>query len=134
MSAEPSGQRDPVSSDHLVGPARPAPPDAPPDTVGDLVGSYLRTQCRVILGAETALRAGEDVVHPTRVAIRRLRSTLRVFGELVEPPAGEGWRTSSPGGPVSSERFGISTSWSRGCWASWTRCHPISCWGRSGPD
>ncbi len=55
-----------------------------PSTLGDLVGSYLAEQCTVILGAEAPLRAGDNVVHPTRVAVRRLRSTLRVFGDLFD--------------------------------------------------
>lgn len=55
-----------------------------PSTLGDLVGSYLAEQCTVILDAESPLRAGENVVHPTRVAVRRLRSTLRVFGDLFD--------------------------------------------------
>ena len=54
-------------------------------TLADLVSPYLAEQCLVILEGEGQLRAGEPVVHPTRVAVRRLRSTLRTFGELVEP-------------------------------------------------
>lgn len=55
-----------------------------PETLRDLVGAYLAEQCTVIADAEAALRAGENVVHVTRVAVRRLRSTLRVFGELFD--------------------------------------------------
>lgn len=56
-------------------PALPAP-----DSLGALVQDYVRTQCRVILAAGDALRArDEDAVHPARVAIRRLRATLRTF-------------------------------------------------------
>jgi CHAD domain-containing protein len=55
-----------------------------PDTLRDLVGAYLAEQCTVILDAEAGLRSGENVVHVTRVAVRRLRSTLRVFGELFD--------------------------------------------------
>jgi CHAD domain-containing protein len=57
---------------------------AAPSTLGDLVGSYLAEQCTVILEAEAPLRSGQNVVHPTRVAVRRLRSTLRVFGDLFD--------------------------------------------------
>ena len=53
----------------------------PPSTLRDLVGAYLAEQCTVITDAEAALRGGENVVHVTRVAVRRLRSTLRVFAE-----------------------------------------------------
>lgn len=57
-----------------------------PQTLGELVGTYLATQCTVIVEAEEPLRAGHNVIHPTRVAVRRLRSTLRVFSELFELP------------------------------------------------
>ncbi|GAB2581567.1 CHAD domain-containing protein [Microlunatus antarcticus] len=51
-----------------------------------LVADYLITQLTVLVDAPTHIRAGEDVTHPTRVAARRLRSTLRVFPELFEVP------------------------------------------------
>ena len=53
-------------------------------TVGDLVRAYIAEQCTVIIDAETALREREPVIHPTRVAARRLRSTLRTYAELVD--------------------------------------------------
>ncbi len=55
-----------------------------PGTLRELVGAYVTEQCTVIGDAEAALRGGENVVHVTRVAVRRLRSTLRVFGELFD--------------------------------------------------
>ncbi len=55
--------------------------DAP---LSELVGRYLTEQCTVLIDAEPELRARAPVVHPTRVAIRRLRSTLRVFGDLFD--------------------------------------------------
>jgi CHAD domain-containing protein len=55
-----------------------------PETLADLVGAYLREQCTVIIDSEPKLRAGENVVHVTRVAVRRLRSTIRVFPELFD--------------------------------------------------
>ncbi|MCW2811048.1 MAG: hypothetical protein JWP61_1506 [Friedmanniella sp.] len=66
----------------------PMTPESPPApaTLRDLVGGFLSEQCDVLIPAGDALLAGEDVVHPTRVAIRRLRSTLRVFGDLVDVP------------------------------------------------
>lgn len=70
----------------LRGPIEGAPVP-PPQTVADLLGGYLGEQCRVILAAEPRLRAGEPVVHPTRVAMRRLRSTLRTFANYVDLPA-----------------------------------------------
>ena len=55
-----------------------------PRTLRELVGAYVTEQCAVILDAEPALRAGDNVVHVTRVAVRRLRSTLRVFDDLFD--------------------------------------------------
>ena len=55
-----------------------------PDTARDLIGTYLAEQCTVIIDSEAQLRAGENVVHTTRVAVRRLRSTIRVFAELFD--------------------------------------------------
>ena len=56
-----------------------------PATARDVIGGYLSEQCTVIIDAENRLRAGENISHPTRVAVRRLRSTLRVFSELFDP-------------------------------------------------
>jgi len=50
----------------------------------DLVGRYVADQCRVIIDAEDPLRQSAEPVHDTRVAIRRLRSTLRVFASVFE--------------------------------------------------
>ena len=58
-------------------------PDTP-ETVEDLVRAYLTEQCTVLIDSETALRDRESVVHPTRVAARRLRSTLRTYAEVVD--------------------------------------------------
>jgi CHAD domain-containing protein len=62
-----------------------SPPTAP-ETLSDLVSSYLGQQCSAILGADQPLRDGKNVVHTTRVAVRRLRSTLRSFAELFDIP------------------------------------------------
>ena len=51
-------------------------------TVGELVASYLATQCDVLACNDVGLRTGAPVVHKTRVAARRLRSTLRIFGDV----------------------------------------------------
>jgi CHAD domain-containing protein len=56
-----------------------------PDTARDLVGGYIAEQCTVIIDSEAELRAGANVVHTTRVAVRRLRSTIRVFPDLFDP-------------------------------------------------
>jgi CHAD domain-containing protein len=56
-----------------------------PATVRDLIGAYLAEQCSVLIDSEAQLRVEEDVVHTTRVAVRRLRSTIRVFDDLFDP-------------------------------------------------
>lgn len=56
-----------------------------PDTARAVVGDYVYEQCTVIIDSENQLRAGENVIHTTRVAVRRLRSTIRVFSELFDP-------------------------------------------------
>ncbi|HET9647590.1 MAG TPA: CYTH and CHAD domain-containing protein [Microlunatus sp.] len=53
-------------------------------TVGELVAAYVATQCDVIACNDVGLRTGQRLVHKTRVAVRRLRSTLRVFKDVVE--------------------------------------------------
>jgi CHAD domain-containing protein len=55
-----------------------------PATARDLVGDYVAEQCTVIIDSEAQLRAGEDVIHSTRVAVRRLRCTIRVFSDLFD--------------------------------------------------
>ena len=63
-------------------------PDTPdrPGSLGELVRSYLDEQCTVLLASEASLRDGRNVVHDTRVAARRVRSTLRIFGEVFDVP------------------------------------------------
>jgi CHAD domain-containing protein len=56
-----------------------------PATARDVIGEYISEQCTVIIDSENQLRAGENVIHTTRVAVRRLRSTIRVFSELFDP-------------------------------------------------
>jgi len=55
-------------------------PAAP--TVASAVQAYLGAQVAALLAGDVGLRRGEDVVHETRVAIRRLRATLRTFKRL----------------------------------------------------
>ncbi len=52
--------------------------------LGGLVDDYLRVQIDAIVDGDLALRREVNAVHPTRVAVRRLRSTLRVFCTLFE--------------------------------------------------
>jgi CHAD domain-containing protein len=49
-----------------------------------LIGSYLDQQLEAIVRGDIALRGGQDAVHATRVATRRYRSVLRVFGKLLD--------------------------------------------------
>ncbi len=68
--------------------------DVVPDTVGHkrlagLVDEYLQAQYRAIFEGDLALRREVNAVHRTRVAVRRLRSTVRTFGKLFEPAAAE---------------------------------------------
>jgi len=59
--------------------------DEQAEPVGPLAG-YLIEQQRALLAGDLALRRGDAAaVHKTRVASRRFRSTLRTFGELLEP-------------------------------------------------
>ena len=51
-------------------------------TVGELVAAYIAAQCEVIASNDVGLRTGTPAVHKTRVAARRLRSTLRIFSDL----------------------------------------------------
>jgi CHAD domain-containing protein len=55
---------------------------------GQAVASYLTEQIDNIFDGDLALRRGIDPIHDTRVAIRRLRSTLRVFSKLLDRSVG----------------------------------------------
>jgi CHAD domain-containing protein len=48
------------------------------------VAEYLSTQIDGIVAGDTGLSSGADPIHDTRVAIRRVRSTLRVFAKLLD--------------------------------------------------
>jgi CHAD domain-containing protein len=50
----------------------------------------MHAQIEQIFQGDVGLRRGQDPIHDTRVAIRRLRSTLRVFGTLLDQSAIEG--------------------------------------------
>jgi CHAD domain-containing protein len=54
-------------------------------SLGTLVHEYVRTQCEVLRDSREAIAAREEsVVHPARVAIRRLRATLKTFGAVYD--------------------------------------------------
>ncbi|MFC8177932.1 CHAD domain-containing protein [Rhodococcus sp. NPDC057297] len=52
-------------------------------TVG-VVADYLDQQAQAIFAGDVYLRRGMDPIHSTRVAIRRYRSTLRVFADVFD--------------------------------------------------
>lgn len=61
--------------------------DTPRTTVEAVLVDYLDAQVQAIVAGDVWLRRGLDPVHPTRVGIRRFRSTLRVFGRLFDQTA-----------------------------------------------
>lgn len=60
------------------GPARKA-------TAGEVIRRYLSEQDDALINGDLTLRRGRGGIHPTRVATRRLRSTLRVFADYFDP-------------------------------------------------
>ncbi len=60
---------------------------ATPTTLAELLKPYLAEQCEVIMSGDARIRAGENVVHVTRVGVRRLRSTIRVFDDAFDSEA-----------------------------------------------
>jgi CHAD domain/CYTH domain len=69
---------------HVLPPVSPAEPASPAARV---LMRYLSTQIDQIVAGDIGLRRGQDPIHDTRVAIRRLRSTLWVFGKLLDRSA-----------------------------------------------
>jgi CHAD domain-containing protein len=66
----------------VCGLARPQP--AVDTEAGQALVDYLTRQIDGVFAGDLGLRRGSDPIHDTRVAIRRLRSTIRVFGKLLE--------------------------------------------------
>ena len=77
--------------DHALAPASPDGQAATVEsgTVGELVAAYVTAQCDVLASNDVGMRTGTPAVHKTRVAVRRLRSTLRVFDDVVEAAPAE---------------------------------------------
>jgi CHAD domain-containing protein len=69
---------------HAV-PAEPAASSSTP--ANRALTDYLNAQLDQIAAGDIGLRRGKDPIHDTRVAIRRLRSTLRVFRRVLDQPA-----------------------------------------------
>jgi CHAD domain-containing protein len=61
----------------------PAPVAEPVSPAGRALARYLGAQIDAIVAGDLGLRRGHDPIHDTRVAIRRLRSTLRVFRKVL---------------------------------------------------
>ncbi|MFD7003094.1 CHAD domain-containing protein [Streptomyces mirabilis] len=65
--------------------AKPEPPDSPPRTAGDHILTYVRAQRDAIVELDPAVRRDvPDSVHRMRVATRRLRSTFRSYGKILD--------------------------------------------------
>jgi CHAD domain-containing protein len=68
--------------------AVPAPPAAGSSAPANrALADYLNAQLDQIAAGDIGLRRGKDPIHDTRVAIRRLRSTLRVFRKVLDQSA-----------------------------------------------
>lgn len=69
--------------------ALPPPPTLTPGGPGGtgVFANYLHTQIDAVFNGDLGLRRGQDPIHDTRVATRRLRSTLRVFSRLLDADA-----------------------------------------------
>ena len=77
--------------DRVLGPTLPdgQAVSVEPGTVGELVAAYIAAQCDVIANNDVGLRTGAPEVHKTRVAVRRLRSTLRIFADVIDASPAE---------------------------------------------
>jgi CHAD domain-containing protein len=87
--ASPSTSR--TKLDRALAPASPDGQQAAVEsgTVGELVAAYLAAQCNVLASNDVGFRTGTPAVHKTRVAARRLRSTLRVFDDVINTAPAE---------------------------------------------
>jgi CHAD domain-containing protein len=71
----------------------PLPPGSRPEGLAGLVDDYLQTQYDAIVTGDVGLRRDENRIHSSRVAIRRIRSTLRVFEALFDSDAASSLQT-----------------------------------------
>lgn len=74
----------PSKLSHIV---PPLPTVEPVSRAAQALLRYVGTQIDQIVAGDIGLRRGQDPIHDTRVAIRRLRSTLRVFGKVLDQSA-----------------------------------------------
>jgi CHAD domain-containing protein len=64
-----------------------------PQTAGEVIRGYLSEQDQALITGDLSLRRGLGGIHPTRVATRRLRSTLRIFAAYVDPDRAQAFDT-----------------------------------------
>jgi CHAD domain-containing protein len=63
---------------------RPGSDSGPDISLGGLIRAYVTDQVDALLQRDIDLRREQDVAHPTRVAIRRLRSVLHVLADVFD--------------------------------------------------
>ncbi|MGV9564239.1 CYTH and CHAD domain-containing protein [Streptomyces sp. NPDC003480] len=82
---ETGGRPEPAETGKRLPPPAPAGRPKPPTTAGDHVLAYVRAQRDAIVELDPAVRRDVfDSVHSMRVATRRLRSTFRSFGTVLD--------------------------------------------------
>ncbi|GAA3071909.1 CYTH and CHAD domain-containing protein [Streptomyces glomeratus] len=82
---ETAGRPEPTATGGRQPPPAPAGPRRPPATAGGHVLAYVRAQRDAIVALDPAVRRDvHDSVHSMRVATRRLRSTFRSFGKVLD--------------------------------------------------
>jgi CHAD domain-containing protein len=82
-----AGARPSASPSKLARALGPLPARIRPGGLAGLVDDYLQTQYDAIITGDVGLRRDENRIHSSRVAIRRIRSTLRVFEVLFDSDA-----------------------------------------------
>jgi CHAD domain-containing protein len=82
-----AGARPSRHSSKLAHVLPPAPSEQPRSRAVHALTTYLDAQLDAIVVGDVGLRRGQDPIHDTRVAMRRLRSTLRVFAPVLKDSA-----------------------------------------------
>ncbi|MBA2443855.1 MAG: CYTH and CHAD domain-containing protein [Nocardioidaceae bacterium] len=84
-----AGARPSTSRSKVITAVGPLPVAQPREGLAGVIDDYVQAQSTAIAEGDLALRRDQNQIHPTRVAIRRLRSTLRIFDNVFETePAG----------------------------------------------
>lgn len=84
-----AGARPSPSRSKVVTALGPLPVSEPREGLAGVVDDYVQAQATAIVEGDLALRRDQNQIHPTRVAIRRLRSTLRIFDDVFETQPAE---------------------------------------------